>query len=53
VPRRIFERKRDEIIGDWTKLHLEALHNLYSLPNIIVMIRAGQVTRMREEDHIQ
>jgi hypothetical protein len=32
VLRRIFEPKRDEVIGDWRKLHSEELHNLYS-PN--------------------
>jgi hypothetical protein len=33
VLRRIFGPKRDEVTGDWTKLHNEELHNLYSLPN--------------------
>jgi hypothetical protein len=27
--------KKDEVIGDWRKLHNEGLHNLYSSPNII------------------
>jgi hypothetical protein len=30
--------KRDEVTGDWRKLHNEELHNLYSSPNIIRMI---------------
>jgi hypothetical protein len=30
VLRRIFEPKRDEVTGDWRKLHNEKLHNLYS-----------------------
>jgi hypothetical protein len=34
--RRIFGPKRDEVTGDWRKLHNEELHNLYSLPNIIL-----------------
>jgi hypothetical protein len=38
VLRRIFERKRDEVTGDWMKLHNEELHNLYSSPNIIRQI---------------
>jgi hypothetical protein len=38
--RRIFGLKRDEVTGDWRKLHNEELHNLYSLPNIIRMGRA-------------
>jgi hypothetical protein len=38
VLRKIFGLKRDEVKGDWRKLHNEELHNLYSLPNIIRMI---------------
>jgi hypothetical protein len=38
VLRRIFERKRDEVTGDWRKLHNEELHNFYSSPNIIRQI---------------
>jgi hypothetical protein len=39
VLRRIFGPKRDEVKGDWRKLHNEELHNLYSSPNIIRMIK--------------
>jgi hypothetical protein len=35
VVRRIFEPKRDEVIGGWGKLHNEELHNLRSSPNIL------------------
>jgi hypothetical protein len=35
VLRRIFGPKRDEVTGDWRKLHNEELHNLYSSPNIM------------------
>jgi hypothetical protein len=35
VPRRISGPKRDEITGEWRKLHSEELHNLYSSPDII------------------
>jgi hypothetical protein len=39
VQRRIFSSMRDEIMGDWKKLHNNELHNnLYSSPNIIKMI---------------
>jgi hypothetical protein len=45
VPRRIFGLKRDEIIGGWRKLHNEELHNLYSSPSIIRMIRSRSMCR--------
>jgi hypothetical protein len=35
VLRRIFGPKRDEVTGEWRKLHNEELHDLYSLPSII------------------
>jgi hypothetical protein len=35
VPRRISGPKRDEITGEWRKLHSEEIHNLYSSPDII------------------
>jgi hypothetical protein len=53
--RRIFDPKKDEVTGDWRKLHNEELHNLYVSPNIIRMIKsrrmrwAGYVTRMGEK----
>jgi hypothetical protein len=52
VLRRIFVPKRDEVTGGWRKLHNEELHNLYSLPSIIRVIKsrrmrwAGHVARM-------
>jgi hypothetical protein len=53
VLKRIFEQpKKDDVIGDWGKQHNEKLHNLYSSPNIIRMIKsrrmrwAGNVARM-------
>jgi hypothetical protein len=39
VPRRIFGPKRDEVIGEWRKLHNEELHILYSSLNIISQIK--------------
>jgi hypothetical protein len=54
VLRRIFGPKRDEVTGDWRKQHNEELHNLYSSPNIIRMIKSrrmiwvGYVARMGE-----
>jgi hypothetical protein len=55
VLRRIFEPKRDEVRRGWRKLHNEELHNLYSSPSIIRMIKsrkmrwAGNVARMGEK----
>jgi hypothetical protein len=40
VLRRIFGPKRSEVTGGWRKLHNEELHNLYSSPNIIIMIKS-------------
>jgi hypothetical protein len=40
VLKRIFGQKRDELTGDWRKLHNEELHNLYSSPNINRMIKS-------------
>jgi hypothetical protein len=47
---RIFGPKRDEVTGDWRKLHNEELHNLYSSPNRMIKSRrmrlAGNIARM-------
>jgi len=54
VVRRIFGPKRDEVTGEWRKLHKEELNNLDSSPNIVRVIksrkmrRAGHVARMGE-----
>jgi hypothetical protein len=37
--RRISGLKRDEVMGGWRKLHNEELHNFYSSPSIIRMIK--------------
>jgi hypothetical protein len=55
VLRRIFGSKRDEVTGEWRKLHNKELHDLYSSPSIIRIIMsrrmrwAGHVVRMGEE----
>jgi hypothetical protein len=55
VLRRIFGPNRDEVTGEWRKLHNEELHNLYSSPYIIRIIKsmrmrwAGHAARMGEK----
>jgi hypothetical protein len=53
VLRRVFWPKRDEVTGEWRKLHNEELNDLYSLPNIVRVVKsrrwAGHVARMGEE----
>jgi hypothetical protein len=54
VLRRIFGSKRDEVTGEWRRLHNEKLNDLCSSPNIIQVIKsrrmrwAGLVARMGE-----
>ena len=38
VLRRIFGPKKDEVTGEWRKLHIEKLNDLYCSPNIIRLI---------------
>jgi hypothetical protein len=59
VLRRIFGPRKDEVTGEWRKLHNEELHDLYSSPSIIRIIKsrrmgwAGHVARMgRREPRI-
>ena len=49
VLRRIFGSKRDEVKGEWRKLHDEELKVLYSSPNIIRVIK---LRRMRWAEHV-
>ena len=52
--RRVFGPKRDEVTGEGRKLHNEELRDLYSLPNIVRVVKsrrtrwAGHVARMGE-----
>jgi hypothetical protein len=39
VLRRVFGPKRDEVTGEWRKLHNEELNDLYSLPNIARVVK--------------
>jgi hypothetical protein len=54
VLRRVFGPKRDEVTGQWRKLHYEELSDRYSLPNIVRVVKSrrmrwvGHVARMGE-----
>jgi hypothetical protein len=48
VLRRLLGPKRDEVTGEWRKLHNEELHDLYSSPSIIRIMKA----RMRWAEHV-
>ena len=43
VFRRIFESKKDELTGEWRKLHNEELNDLYSSPTIFRLIKLGRM----------
>jgi hypothetical protein len=43
VLREIFGPKRDEVTGEWRKLHNEELHNLYSSSNIVRVIKSRRM----------
>jgi hypothetical protein len=55
VLKRIFGSRRDEVMGEWRRLHNEELNGLYSSPNTVRVIKsrrmrwAGHVAHMGEE----
>jgi hypothetical protein len=57
--RRLFGPKRDEVTGEWRKLHNEELNDLYSLPNIVRVVKSrrmrwvGHVARIGEKRRVQ
>ena len=49
VLRRVFGPNRDEVTGEWRKLHNEELRDVYSLPNIVRVVKSR---RMRWAGHV-
>jgi hypothetical protein len=49
VLRRIFGHRKDEVTGEWRKLHNEELNDLYSSPNVV---RVTTSRRMRWVGHV-
>jgi len=49
VLRRVFGSKRDEVTGEWRKLHNEELNDLYFLPNTMRVVKSR---RMRWAEHV-
>jgi hypothetical protein len=49
VLRRVFGPKRDEVTGEWRKLHNGELNDMYSVPNIVRVVKSR---RMRWAGHV-
>ena len=49
VLRRIFGPRRDEVVGEWRRLHNEELNDLYSSPNIVRVIKSR---RIKLDEHV-
>jgi hypothetical protein len=56
VLRNVFGPERDEVTGQWRKLHNKELNDLYSLPNVVRVVKsrrmrwAGHVARMGRKE---
>jgi hypothetical protein len=44
VLRRVFGPKRDEVTGEWRRLHNEELNDLYFLPNIVRVVKSRRMS---------
>jgi len=51
VLRRVFGPKRDEVTGEWIKLHNEELRDLYSLHNIVRVVKSRRIKWARYVAH--
>jgi hypothetical protein len=47
VLRKIFGPKRDEVIGGWRKLHNKELHDLYTSPSIVRIMKSRRMKLVR------
>jgi hypothetical protein len=52
MPRKIFGPKRDRVAGDWSKLQNKELHDLYSSPNIIWVVKSRRMRWARYMAHM-
>ena len=52
VLRRVFGSKRDEVTGEWRKLHNEELRDLYSLSNIVRVVKSRRMSWAGHEAHM-
>jgi hypothetical protein len=52
VLRRIFGPKKDEVMGEWRKLHNKELRNLYYLPSIIIIIKSRRMRWVGEKRNV-
>jgi hypothetical protein len=43
VLRRVFRPRRDEVTGEWRRLHNEEINNLYSSPNMVQVIKSRRM----------
>ena len=53
VLRKVFGPKRDEVTGEWRKLHNEELSDLYSLPNIVRVVKSRRMRRVGHVAHME
>jgi hypothetical protein len=50
---RIFGPKKEEVVGEWRRLHNEKLHNLFASPNITMVIESRRIRLVRKVARIR
>jgi hypothetical protein len=48
----VFRPKRDEVTGEWRKLHNEELNDLFSLPNIVRVVKSRRMSWPQHMEHM-